>query len=339
VIDTAGLAMALVDASAKLAVLALIAAAVTWRIQPSDAAAANRAWRIVLVAPVPLVAAGVLFQPVFLVMPDGSAAGPAPALAAIDRWGAAVYASVTVALLARFAIRWWAAARLVRASAVVGAADDARLRPLVDGAPVTFRESGLRVPAAAGAIEPVILLPAEWRQLPAAEIAAIMRHEHAHVLRRDYAWGLAAGLLEAVFWFHPATWVSARRMRWFAELASDHAAAGAIGTAEYARSLIGLATRWSLERRREWAVTVGGDASVVRRLHLLIDARSATRGRRLLLLAGASAMIAVFVMSPAVRVQMRTPGATSGQDLEENGPDRHASGHEAAHRLAHGAAH
>jgi TonB family protein len=61
--------------------------------------------------------------------------------------------------------------------------------------PVTF---GLR--------RPVILLPANFPDLPASMQQAILCHESLHVERRDWLFTLLEELVRAVFWFHPAIW-------------------------------------------------------------------------------------------------------------------------------------
>ena len=63
------------------------------------------------------------------------------------------------------------------------------------GSPVTF---GLR--------SPVVLLPRNFEQLPAAMQDAVLCHEALHVERHDWAFTVAEELVRAVFWFHPAIW-------------------------------------------------------------------------------------------------------------------------------------
>ncbi len=77
-----------------------------------------------------------------------------------------------------------------------------------------------------GGVAPVILVPDDWDDLPAASQHACLLHELAHVDRRDDLAKLAAELVRVPFWFHPAVlWLLGRLDR-EAELACDDVAIG-----------------------------------------------------------------------------------------------------------------
>ena len=65
----------------------------------------------------------------------------------------------------------------------------------------------VRVPAALGIWEPMIVLPS-WAlsQLPASDLSIILRHEFAHLERWDDWTNLLQKFVRAVFFFHPAVW-------------------------------------------------------------------------------------------------------------------------------------
>jgi hypothetical protein len=48
-----------------------------------------------------------------------------------------------------------------------------------------------------------------------------LRHELAHVKRRDYLWDLLASIACRVVFFHPAVWLAYRKLRWERELSCD----------------------------------------------------------------------------------------------------------------------
>ena len=81
--------------------------------------------------------------------------------------------------------------------------------------PVALLESALvRVPLVVGHVRPVILLPlGAVAGLPPAYLEAILAHELAHVLRRDYLVNLLQTVAEAVFFYHPAVWFVAGCVR------------------------------------------------------------------------------------------------------------------------------
>ncbi|MFY9674799.1 MAG: M56 family metallopeptidase [Terriglobales bacterium] len=80
----------------------------------------------------------------------------------------------------------------------------------------------LRVPSALGLWSPVIALP-HWAfaELPASELAVILRHEFAHVRRWDDWTNLIQKIVRAVLFFHPAVWWIESRLSVEREMACD----------------------------------------------------------------------------------------------------------------------
>ncbi len=73
---------------------------------------------------------------------------------------------------------------------------------------VQLLESALvRVPMVIGYLKPVVLLPlGALNGVPAAQMEAILAHELAHILRRDYFVNMIQSLLEVIFFYHPVVW-------------------------------------------------------------------------------------------------------------------------------------
>ena len=112
----------------------------------------------------------------------------------------------------------------------------------------TTDETGIRVsesirtPMTWGAIRPVIVLPAYIEQWPAEQREVVIRHERAHIARRDWLWQTFAQGMTAVFWFHPLVWFAAARMRQEAEHAADDATlAAGVHAPDYADRLMAVA--------------------------------------------------------------------------------------------------
>jgi TonB family protein len=61
-------------------------------------------------------------------------------------------------------------------------------------------------PVTFGWRDPVVLLPANFEELPETMQDAILCHELLHVERRDWLFTLAEEVVRAVLWFHPAIW-------------------------------------------------------------------------------------------------------------------------------------
>src|SRR5262249_37970725 len=105
-----------------------------------------------------------------------------------------------------------------------------------------FPYSDVSVPMVAGLFRPVILMPRAAESWPASQLAAALRHEHAHLQRKDLWTSLIAHLACAVYWFHPLAWAIARQMRHEQETACDDAVlCSGFEPASYAEALIAAA--------------------------------------------------------------------------------------------------
>ena len=98
--------------------------------------------------------------------------------------------------------------------------------------PITF---GLR--------RPVIVMPADARQWPEADLRRALVHELEHVRRGDWAIQAAARATCALYWFHPLAWMAWRRMSLEAERACDDAVVAREESTAYAEQLVALAAR------------------------------------------------------------------------------------------------
>jgi soluble lytic murein transglycosylase-like protein len=171
--------------------------------------------------------------------------------------------------------------RLVAASTPLGAALTDRLTPLAVALEVR-REVQLRtsdaltVPAVAGWLYPVVLLPAAMVSgLPPAAIEAILAHELAHVRRHDYLVNALQSAAEALLFYHPAAWWVSRVIRVEREHASDDHAVAVLGDPiGYARALAAAEELRSPVPMLGIAFTGG---SLVSRVRRLLSSRSAPR--------------------------------------------------------------
>jgi bla regulator protein blaR1 len=73
---------------------------------------------------------------------------------------------------------------------------------------VRLVESALaRIPMTIGYLKPVILLPlGTLSGVPPQQIDAILLHELAHILRKDYLLNIIQSVVELMFFYHPVTW-------------------------------------------------------------------------------------------------------------------------------------
>lgn len=288
----AGGGVPVTDLAVKVALCAAVAALVTRRISHASAADAHRWWVAVLFSPVAVLLANTAAPPVAYLVPRAEIASIVG-----SRGGAGVlwlYAAVAAVLLLRLALGLWSVSRLVRAATPLRGDDLAMVRRLSQVRNLDVRESQLSVPVTAGPLRSCVLLPRGWRSLSPAALTAILRHEAAHVRRRDCTQAVCAALLQAAFWFHPAVWLAGARMRWFAELACDAEAAGGMPPGDYASELLRLSAAWAGIRTPRQAITAGAETHVAARIRLLIDGVGTTdRGGRVL-------AFALLLMIPAI---------------------------------------
>ncbi len=110
-------------------------------------------------------------------------------------------------------------------------------------------------PVTFGIFRPVIILPASLcRASSAAALAHVLRHECAHINRRDAVGQLLTNLALPLLWVHPLYWFIRIRIRMDAELMADDWAAGQSSPVEYVEQLVQLVRR----RRGLRLATVGG---------------------------------------------------------------------------------
>jgi beta-lactamase regulating signal transducer with metallopeptidase domain len=128
-----------------------------------------------------------------------------------------------------------------------------------------------------------VLLPPDARHWSDERAAIVLRHELAHVRRRDWLVQLAATIIRSIYWFHPVVWVACAVLRLESERACDDAVLrSGVGGAQYASHLLELARgflsnpgdpvtafarRSTLERRVRAMLATGTERSHPGRTH------------------------------------------------------------------------
>ncbi len=130
----------------------------------------------------------------------------------------------------------------------------------------------LETPLTWGVVRPVVLMPAEaasWRE---QNITSAVRHELAHVDRKDWLVQIIARLICAVYWFNPLVWVALRYLVLEAELAADDRVliAGAVPE-DYAEQLVTLTQKTRGVGLPVAATTIVGQSSLSRRVHSILN--------------------------------------------------------------------
>ncbi|MBI1374001.1 MAG: hypothetical protein GC159_14865 [Phycisphaera sp.] len=133
-------------------------------------------------------------------------------------------------------------------------------------------------PALTGVLRPTLLLPSSVvTQLDSDELRYVLRHELAHLRRRDLwaHWLIVA--LRALHWFNPLVWLAARHVQNERELACDALVLSRGGTNDapaYGRTLIKVIELMQNRPGVHAALGIGGSASKLkRRLSMLKTGR------------------------------------------------------------------
>jgi beta-lactamase regulating signal transducer with metallopeptidase domain len=130
------------------------------------------------------------------------------------------------------------------------------------------------MPMTFGIRRPSILMPAIAETWPADRRRAVMLHELAHIARRDCLTQTLAFVACTIYWFHPAVWWVARRLRVERELACDDRVIGA-GTqpCDYAGHLLEIAYAFGDHRVSALAVSMARPHQLEGRLLAALDNR------------------------------------------------------------------
>ncbi len=166
----------------------------------------------------------------------------------------------------------------------------------------------LAAPVVVGVVRPVIMLPIGLStRLPAAQFEAVLAHELAHALRRDYLVNLLQRVAETLLFHHPVVWWLSGVVREEREFLCDDAAVRASGgnALALASGLAALAARRSSSPLVSVAALGEGarDNSVLVRVGRLLRVEEPGRGRAsyaLQAIRPAAFLIALAVFAPVL---------------------------------------
>ena len=123
-----------------------------------------------------------------------------------------------------------------------------------------------------GVWHPVIALPAEASAWPMEQLQAVLRHELAHVRRRDCLTQEIARVACTLYWFNPLVWLAAARMRLEREKACDDFVLNTGSRpVEYARQLVEIAQQFSSAAQWGGAVAMARPSGLERRVEAILD--------------------------------------------------------------------
>jgi beta-lactamase regulating signal transducer with metallopeptidase domain len=251
--------------------------------------AAERSWvahaALVVLAALP---AAVALLPRWRLLPPVESAPAAPAVATLPApeasagldpslWLQVLYGGGVALLFLATLVAILRLVALGRGAAVLADPDwlvalaRAKARMKVRSRAALLVSTAVTSPVSWGLIKPTIVVN---KGLVAAreDAEAVIAHELAHVVRRDWAKLIGARLVTAIFWFNPLVWALAGQCHQLREEAADDAVLGAeVSSADYANLLVEAARHHG----RGLAVAHGvapGRGSLHRRVTRVLDA-------------------------------------------------------------------
>lgn len=219
---------------------------------------------------------------------------------------------------------WSAGASLIVGRFLLGIAAAVRITRsarLVNGILYSDRA---QTPMTWGFFRPAVILPAYAEQWSGDERDLVMRHEEAHIARRDWLWQTLASLLTAVFWFHPLMWIAGIQLRREAENAADDLVLSrGAAPSDYAGRLVAVARHLTIAAPVA-VLPMVRKPELETRVRSILDAsrRRASAGllvRCAILLAAAALIVPIAVTRQKVHAQDR--GTTQPRILYKVQPE------------------
>ncbi len=224
----------------------------------------------------------------------------------------------------------------IRGGLILGRIDDVRRVKQTAGAPsqrlqalfeklraslaskrdVRLKISGMnRAAVVLGFVHPVVLLPAEMDQDGSeGEVELVLRHELAHVVRRDDWSNLLQQFVQAALFFHPAVWWICAKLSLEREIACDDFVLEGSGQPRaYALALADVASRMNYGRPL-LAPGVSDNKSQLQQRIIMILNKNRDRSPRLArsrlgLFTTATAILAVLALTAGPRLVLAQPPA------------------------------
>src|SRR5262249_33292981 len=196
----------------------------------------------------------------------------------------AFWAAGALLSLARLARSCWTLRRIKLAAEPVGRPPIADLDPAPSGTvhqnrprlPILLSKD-IQCPGLAGFLHPVVLLPADMDSWTSAEErTSILRHELAHISRRDHLASLFQAVLKALLFFHPMVRYASNQLSLERELACDDRVLG-LGTEPraYAESILKAAERALITDVVHQPASFASKRKLERRIDMILDTNRA----------------------------------------------------------------
>jgi beta-lactamase regulating signal transducer with metallopeptidase domain len=324
----------LLAAEAALASAALpLLAALLARAFPRTAARRRLVWAILFAVLLALPVAAVVSPSLAVIKLAAPVAVPASTIVAAATAKPPVSATSAALLLGLYA--WalgaaWIVARSLPGLVVLhrlkrGAAPVARERlpvPLPRRCRVWLSADCIG-PMTWGVLRPVVLLPDDALDWPEAKLEAALRHELAHVRRKDCLVQALALLTCALYWPNPLVWRAARALHREAEAAADDAVlASGMRPSDYATLLLDLANDWGAPKRPELGMAMAQPPILTQRVQSILSPDAFRTGATAMdafkfTLVGGVALAALALARPSVADIPAPSAAQANQQVQQ----------------------
>jgi beta-lactamase regulating signal transducer with metallopeptidase domain len=237
-----------------------------------------------------------------------------------------VYAVGVAVMLIALSAQRWSVRRCARRASAVEDSDWQRLlddcgRSIGVRGPVRLlRSRGETMPMAFGIRRPAILIPAMADTWTDDRRRAVILHELAHIARYDCLTQTLAVAACTIYWFHPAIWWVARRLRIERELAcDDRVIAAGTRPREYAGHLLEIAYSFGDRRVSALAVSMARPHQLEHRMLAALDAaRNRTvPARRVRAVGTVVAAAFVLAIASATPTLVASPAETEPPQIVE----------------------
>jgi beta-lactamase regulating signal transducer with metallopeptidase domain len=135
-----------------------------------------------------------------------------------------------------------------------------------------LRSAEIETPLTFGVFEPLVILPYDADRWPDARLRVALLHELSHIKRHDCLTQTVADIACAFYWFHPAAWHAARRLRAERERACDDCVIrSGVRPSQYAAHLLDLACALSGRAGPRFALYMAQASQLEERVHAILD--------------------------------------------------------------------
>lgn len=186
-----------------------------------------------------------------------------------------------------------------------------------------FRSTRIDVPVCSGFFRPVILLPEEmYTNGKSEDLMMILRHELAHIERRDCIINIFQRFIEAILFFHPMIWYASAQLTQQREILCDHhVISKGVAPTDYV-DLLTRVIEQNFGRNYINAVAFFEGKRFLSRTTALLDSENKIRLKSSPIVTFASVVIiSLFMVSGTIRLEAKTNvDNQKAEIIEKSGP-------------------